>query len=345
MKIYESNGKKTRWLLRTRGLYTTASHRVPCPTLTLPEEQCRPGLYPPYKAGQFWIHQGTTFQLRQPPGTSTPAHEVLREKWVGCGRYRILTYPASRTNPHRNWLLIHLVNDRLLRRRAQTVPPPLTPVRTPTRHCTRDHPRHTGRTAPPPHTFDARTKGPPPTRASPPFIYGWLLATGHNPLADDYFGIGGTHEGGGSIVITQENEQWRSRPILVIPFHTSRLPADLGGLPSIMELLAVTGGIEVLATLGLTGTIYSDCQGLIRKLHHPHVLRCNTTAPGYPLLRYCVTTLQHPIQLRRLRSHPERSNAPQLLGSTLIGSEAPTLQNTTPTSPPYTVSHRSPTKQ
>ena len=45
---------------------------------------------------------------------------------------------------------------------------------------------------------------------------------------------------------------WRSRPILVIPFHTPRLPPDLGGLPSIMELLAITGGLEVLANLGLT---------------------------------------------------------------------------------------------
>ena len=78
-----------------------------------------------------------------------------------------------------------------------------------------------------------------------------------------------------------------------------------------MELLAITGGMEVLDTLGLAGTIYSDCQGLIRKLLHPHVLRRNTTGPGYPLLRYCVTTLRHHlIQLSWTRSHPERSNVP-----------------------------------
>ena len=82
-------------------------------------------------------------------------------------------------------------------------------------------------------------------------------------------------------------------------------------LPSIMVLLAITGGLEVLATLGFTGTIHSDCQGLIRKLLHPHVLRRNTTGPGYPLLRYRVTTLQHhPIQLCWTRNHPERSNVP-----------------------------------
>ena len=132
----------------------------------------------------------------------------------------------------------------------------------------------------------------------------------HPPITEDYFGIGGTHEGGGSIIITQDHANWRSRPILVIPFHTPRLPRDLG-LPSIMELLAITGGLEVLATLGLTGTIHSDCQGLIRKLLHPHAIRRNTTGPGYPLLRYCVRTLQHhPIQQCWTRSHPERSNVP-----------------------------------
>ena len=134
------------------------------------------------------------------------------------------------------------------------------------------------------------------------------MALGGRPppsVAEDYFGIGGTHEGGGSIIITHAHEHWRSRPILVIPFHTPRLPPELGGLPSIMELLAITGGLEVLATLGLTGTIYSDCQGLIRKLLHPHLLRRNTTGSGFP------PTLQHhPIQLNWTRSHPERSNVP-----------------------------------
>ena len=95
-----------------------------------------------------------------------------------------------------------------------------------------------------------------------------------------------------------------TRPILVIPFHTPRLPPDLGGLPSIMELLAITGGLEELANLGLTGTFRSDCKGFIRKLLHPNVLRRQATGPGYPLLRYCVHTLCW------TRSHPEQSNVP-----------------------------------
>ena len=33
-----------------------------------------------------------------------------------------------------------------------------------------------------------------------------------------------------------------------------------------MELLALTGGLQLLAHLQLRGTVYSDCQGLIRKL-------------------------------------------------------------------------------
>ena len=59
------------------------------------------------------------------------------------------------------------------------------------------------------------------------------------------------------------------------------------------ELLqrAARYGLEVLATLGLTGTIYSDCQGLIRKLLHcmysgvtprvPVTLSSATASPRY----------------------------------------------------------------
>ena len=136
----------------------------------------------------------------------------------------------------------------------------------------------------------------------------WRPAT--PSVAEDYFGIGGTHKGGGSIIITQDHANWRSRPIIVIPFHNPRLPPELGGLPPIMELLAITGGLEVLATLGLTGTIHSDCHGIIRKLLHLHVLRRNTTGPGDPLLRCASTLQQNPIQLCWTRSHPDRSNIP-----------------------------------
>ena len=76
----------------------------------------------------------------------------------------------------------------------------------------------------------------------------------------------------------------------------------------------------MLATPGLTGTIHSDCQGLIRKLLHPYDLRRNATGPGCPLLRYCVNTIRHhPIQLCWTRSHPQRSNVPPTAGTNING--------------------------
>ena len=217
------------------------------------------------------------------------------------------THPTPRADSHYNGTHNHSDRDRLLRQR---VPPGPSSPETDWKpgHCPGDHPRHAGgaSTTHTPWMLELKDLLPPENTYRV-FVDGsWRPAT---PRAvDDYLEIGGTHEGGGSIVITHDHENWRTRLILVIAFHTPCLPPDLGGLHSIMELLAITGGLEVL---GLTGTIHSDCQGLIRKLLHPHVLRRNTTGPGYPLLRYCVNTIrQHPIQICWTRSHAERSNVP-----------------------------------
>ena len=79
-----------------------------------------------------------------------------------------------------------------------------------------------------------------------------------------------------------------------------------------MELLGISAGLELLDALNLTGTVYSDCQGLVRKLCHPHVLRRTPAGPGFPLIRACVRRLTHPLRtLQWVRSHPERSGTPR----------------------------------
>ena len=48
-------------------------------------------------------------------------------------------------------------------------------------------------------------------------------------------------------------------------------------------------GLELLDALSLTGTVFSDCHGLVRKLHHHHVLRRTPAGgPGFPLISACV---------------------------------------------------------
>ena len=79
-----------------------------------------------------------------------------------------------------------------------------------------------------------------------------------------------------------------------------------------MELLAISTGLELLEAYDLEGTVYSDCQGLVKNFQHPHVLRRTHASAGFPLIRACARRLQHPSRkLQWVRSHPERSRTPR----------------------------------
>ena len=71
-------------------------------------------------------------------------------------------------------------------------------------------------------------------------------------------------------------------PIYILPFTVPRLAAELGGVPMTMELLGISAGLELLDALNLTGTVYSDCQGLVRKLCHPTSYDGPLRGPGSP---------------------------------------------------------------
>ena len=78
-----------------------------------------------------------------------------------------------------------------------------------------------------------------------------------------------------------------------------------------MELLAITGGLQILPYLNMSGTVLSDCQGIVRKLTQRDVLRRNPTSPGYPLLRYCVRSLAPTRTIQRIKEQPERTLVPR----------------------------------
>ena len=162
------------------------------------------------------------------------------------------------------------------------------------------------------------TRQTPPRydRRAPPL--GRLLAAGRPHPSQHYFGMGLTDEGGGSVVITQDHEHWRSCPILVIPFTPPWLPADLRSPLSIMELLAIAGRMEILSTLGLTGTIHLDSQGIIRELKHPHVLRRNSTGPAANPPPYVTLSPPHPVTLVT-QSPGTRQTPPQRMGPQPMG--------------------------
>ena len=101
---------------------------------------------------------------------------------------------------------------------------------------------------------------------------------------------------------------WEQAPIIVFPFLALSLPADQGGSPFMMELLVLTGALHLLAHLR---TVYSDCQGLIRKLQQRNLLHRNTNSPGYPLLRDCQRLISSTRSIQWIKGHPERSKIPQ----------------------------------
>ena len=137
----------------------------------------------------------------------------------------------------------------------------------------------------------------------------WKART--TPHHDHYFSMGDSHCGGGSLVIMASDGDWAHHPIIVLPITTEGLDSTLGGSPTLMELLAITGGLQILSHLNLSGTVFSDCQGLVRKIDQRHVLRRNPTNAGYPLLRDCVRSLNPHRTLQWIKGHPERSRTPR----------------------------------
>ena len=74
-----------------------------------------------------------------------------------------------------------------------------------------------------------------------------------------------------------------------------------------METIACDIGLNLFTLLGLTGTVYTDCQGLTATLHHSKPLKHSGGKPCLPFLRACARALRQPnISLRWIRSHPER---------------------------------------
>ena len=59
---------------------------------------------------------------------------------------------------------------------------------------------------------------------------------------------------------------WASAAITIQPITADLLQDDEGGSPFMMKLIALTGGLQLLTQLNLTGTVITDCQSLTRKL-------------------------------------------------------------------------------
>ena len=113
---------------------------------------------------------------------------------------------------------------------------------------------------------------------------------------------------GGAALSSPRTPQTGARPPSMS--SPSRSPAWLRSTEA--SLLALSAGLELLEAFDLEGTVYSDCQGLVKKLQYPQVLRRTSASAGFPLIRSCARRLQHPSRKQQwVRSYPERSRTPR----------------------------------
>jgi len=95
----------------------------------------------------------------------------------------------------------------------------------------------------------------------------WTERTTHTE--DSIFQTDGRHEGRGAIVFVPDTAEWATDTQVVLRFHFPPRHSQLGGSAFLMELLACTAGLTLLDTLGLRGTVHTDCQGLVTSLLRP----------------------------------------------------------------------------
>ena len=105
--------------------------------------------------------------------------------------------------------------------------------------------------------------------------------TSPSPTLDHYF-LDGKRVGSSCIILMASQADREQAPIIVLPFAADQLDAEHSGFPFQMELLALTGGLQILCQRHLTGKVISDCQSLTRKLGKWDVLRSNTGCPATP---------------------------------------------------------------
>ena len=144
----------------------------------------------------------------------------------------------------------------------------------------------------PPLTMDGGPSGETGPGSALASLYRWFLEACNAHNRHRYFLEPITHDWSGCLVITTNTKAWPYADIYVAHFNMPRLPLKYGGSPSNMELLAIAAGLELVDTLELMGTVYTDCQDLERKPLHPHAIRRNSAnldlhppaplAPHYP---------------------------------------------------------------
>ena len=111
--------------------------------------------------------------------------------------------------------------------------------------------------------------------------------------------------GRGALFLSADLPDWCS-DVATISFEIPAALHTLGGTPLVAELLAIQAGLQLRHTLGLSGTVFSDCLSAVKKITRKWTPGHSFQAVGASLVASCRAYLSHTISLKWVKGHPER---------------------------------------
>ena len=135
----------------------------------------------------------------------------------------------------------------------------------------------------------------------------WRAILPHQAQA--VFGLQGSHSGRGALFLSADHPDWCSN-IRAVRFEIPPTLQVHGGTAQVAELLAIHAGLQLLHSLNLSGVVYSDCLGAVKKITRRWSTGRSFLDAGAALVTSCRTYLSDRIHLKWLKGHPERADTP-----------------------------------
>ena len=129
------------------------------------------------------------------------------------------------------------------------------------------------------------------------------------PQAQAMFGTQGTHEGCGALFLSADTPDWCAH-IAAVRFEIPPTLRSLGGTAQVAELLAIHTGLQLLNSLQLRGTVYSDCLAAVKQITRRWTPGSAFHATGAALVTAARALLSPTITVQWTKGHPERSDTP-----------------------------------
>ena len=119
----------------------------------------------------------------------------------------------------------------------------------------------------------------------------------------------GSHRGRGALFLSADLPDWCSE-VSALCFEIPLNLRALGGTAHVAELLAIQAGLQLLHSLGLSGTVYSDCLSAVKKITRRWTPGHSFQEAGAALVSSCRAYLSPKVSLQWTKGHPERTELP-----------------------------------